>query len=85
MGLSSLQPELSKIEKPGRKKIGNEWTFHLNRRSIDYHFEELGMLLDTFCENRLSNICCSLTWMTESSVTCAYSLESYAPTKFEPA
>ena len=66
------------------QKVGNERVFHLNIRSIDYHFEELEMLLDTFLENKPSILCCFETWITESSPKSSYSAETSAPKKFDP-
>ena len=88
-GASSLQLKRKK-SKPKHKNnlkeqsVENEWTFHLNIRSIDYNFEELETHIDTFRENKPCIICLSETWMTESSDKNAYALESYAPMEFDP-
>ena len=64
--------------------VGNEWILHLNVRSIDFHFEELETLIQSFRVNKPSLVCCSETWMTELSAENFYALDNYAPLKFQP-
>ena len=53
-------------------------------RSIDNHFEELETLIESFGVNKPSLVCCSKTWMVESSAEDLYVLDNYAPMKFQP-
>ena len=53
-------------------------------RSIDLHFEELETLVEYFGVNKLSVVCCSETWMVESSTEDFYVLDNYALMKFQP-
>ena len=53
-------------------------------RSIDLHFEELEKLIEYFGVNKPSLVCCSDTWMVESSAEDHYVLDNYAPMKFKP-
>ena len=64
--------------------VENEWILHLNVRSIDYHFEELETLIEPFGANKPSLVCCSETWMVESSAEDIYVLNNYAHMKFQP-
>ena len=64
--------------------VENEWILHLNVRSIDNHHEDLETLIESFGVNKPSLVCCSETWMVESSAEDLYVLETYAPMKFQP-
>ena len=63
-------------------KVRIVWSFRLNLRSIDHHFEGIEKLIKPFRENKPSINCSSETWMTESSAKSAYTLESYALMEF---
>ena len=53
-------------------------------RSIDNHFEELETLIESFGVNKRSLVCCSETWMVESTAGDLYVLDNHAPMKFQP-
>ena len=60
-----------------------KWILHINVRSIDNHFKELETLIESFGANKPSQVCCSETWMVESSAEDLYVLNNYAPMKFQ--
>ena len=64
--------------------VDNNWSLHLNVRSIDLHVEELETLIEYFGVNKPSLVCCSETWMVEPSAEDLYVLDNYEPMKFQP-
>ena len=64
--------------------VENKWILDLNVRSIDNHFEELETLIESFGVNKTTLVCCSETWMADSSTEDLYVLDNFAPMKFPP-
>ena len=58
-----------------------EWILHPNVRSIDNHFWEMETVIESFEVNKSSLVCCTETWMVESSTEDLHVLNDYAPDK----
>ena len=64
-------------------KVENEWILHQNVRPIDNHFQEMESLIETFGVNKPYRVCCTETWVVESSAEDLYVLDYYAQLKLQ--
>ena len=62
--------------------VENEWILPPNKRSKDNHFEET--LIESFGVSKPCLVCCSKTWVIESSAENLHVLDNNAPIKFQP-